>query len=74
MDGALQKLCFLCVLEIQHGRQGQIIVQIGLTFKALLVTKHQPIELICCMNDHWMNLYKSYVFCAEIQDGHHQQT
>ena len=23
---------------------------------------NQPIELICCMNDDWMDLYKTYVF------------
>ena len=22
----------------------------------------KPIELICCVNDHWMDRYKTYVF------------
>ena len=25
----------------------------------------KPIQSKLCMNDHWMHLYKSYVFCAD---------
>ena len=25
----------------------------------------KPIQSKHCMNDHWMDLYKSYVFCAD---------
>ena len=24
-------------------------------------------KLICCINDHWMGLYKSYIFCAGLK-------